>query len=144
MVNAAGAFADDINNMVSRHKLHITARRGEYCLYDTNLGDTFHCTMFQAPTAAGKGVLITPTIHGNMIVGPSAMAQPSKTDYSTTAEGLSGILESARKTWPDLNSRGIITNFTGIRSTGTAVTSCWASPKTRPGSSTSPASIHRA
>lgn len=133
VVNAAGAFADDINNMVSRHKLHITARRGEYCLYDTNLGDTFHCTMFQAPTAAGKGVLITPTIHGNMIVGPSAMAQPSKTDYSTTAEGLSGILESARKTWPDLNSRGIITNFTGIRSTGDSGDFVLGQPEDAPG-----------
>ena len=118
VVNAAGVFADELNNQVSAKKLHITARRGEYCLYDTDLGDTFTCTMFQAPTAAGKGVLITPTIHGNLIVGPNAVAQESKTDLSTSAEGLADILERGKKTWPGLSSRGIITNFAGLRSTG--------------------------
>ncbi len=118
VVNAAGIFSDILNNQVSANKLQITPRRGEYCLYDTQFGDTFHHTMFQAPTAAGKGVLITPTIHGNMLVGPNAIAQESRTDVSTCAEGLAGIVQAAKKTWPELSTWGIITNFAGLRATG--------------------------
>ncbi len=118
VVNAAGAFADELNNQVSERKLHITPRRGDYCLYDTDMGSTFSHTMFQAPTDKGKGVLITPTIHGNMIVGPNAHAQDSKTDVSTDADGLAEILQAGKKTWPSLSARGIITNFAGLRSTG--------------------------
>lgn len=118
VVNAAGIFSDEINNMVSEHTLHITARRGDYCLYDTDYGPLFSHTMFQAPTAAGKGVLVTPTVHGNLIVGPNARAQDTKTALATEADGLAEILNAAKKTWPDLNTRGIITNFAGLRSTG--------------------------
>ncbi|MEG0072676.1 MAG: FAD-dependent oxidoreductase [Raoultibacter sp.] len=118
LVNAAGVFADEINNLVSAHPLCITPRRGEYCLYDTDFGSTFSRTMFQAPSAAGKGVLITPTVQGNLLVGPNAVPQQSKHDLSTTEEGLRFILEAAKKTWPDSTRRGIITNFSGLRSTG--------------------------
>ena len=118
VVNAAGIFSDELNNQVSARKLRITARRGDYCLYDTDYGPTFSHTMFQAPTDKGKGVLIAPTLHGNMIVGPNAHAQESKTDTSTDAAGLTEVLEAARKTWPALTSRGIITNYAGLRSTG--------------------------
>src|SRR5699024_4124159 len=54
VVNAAGTFADELNNLVSAHRLHIAPRRGEYLLYDTDLGATFSHTMFQAPSSAGK------------------------------------------------------------------------------------------
>ena len=118
VVNAAGIFSDELNNMVSERKLHITARRGDYCLYDTDYGPLFTRTMFQAPTAAGKGVLVSPTLHGNLLVGPNAREQDSKTSLATEAEGLTEILEAAKKTWPGLDKRGIITNFAGLRSTG--------------------------
>ena len=118
VVNAAGLFADELNNQVSSRKLTITPRRGEYCLYDTNLGGTFHHTMFQAPTAKGKGVLVTPTIHGNLIVGPNAIPQHSKTEAPTTEEGLEQIIADAKKTWPDASTWGIITNFAGLRASG--------------------------
>ncbi len=117
IVNAAGCFADEMHNMVSAHTLHITPRRGDYCLYDTEYGTTFTRTMFQAPTQAGKGTLITPTVHGNLIVGPNAHAQKSKFDVSTTADGLREVLDKGLKTWPSLSRRGIIANFAGIRST---------------------------
>lgn len=118
VVNAAGLFADELNNQVSSFKLAITPRRGEYCLYDTNLGSTFHHTMFQAPTAKGKGVLVTPTIHGNLVVGPNAVPQQSKYDVSTSEEGLAQIIADAKKTWPDASTWGIITNFAGLRASG--------------------------
>lgn len=118
IVNAAGVHADELNNQISAHTIHITPRRGEYCLLDTDFGPTFSHTMFQAPTAQGKGVLVTPTTHGNLLIGPNAVAQDDKDDVSTTAEGLRDVLHRAEKTWPHLNRRGIITNFCGIRATG--------------------------
>uniref|UniRef100_UPI00248DA672 NAD(P)/FAD-dependent oxidoreductase n=2 Tax=Eggerthella TaxID=84111 RepID=UPI00248DA672 len=115
VVNAAGVFADELNNAVSARKLRITARRGEYCLYDAEYGPLFSHTVFQAPSSAGKGVLVTPTVHGNLLVGPNAVEQASKTDLSTSAEGLRFVLEAARKTWPDASARGMIANFAGLR-----------------------------
>ena len=118
VVNAAGTFADELNNLVSAHRLHIAPRRGEYLLYDTDLGATFSHTMFQAPSSAGKGVLVTPTVHGNLLVGPNAVGQASKTDVSTTAEGQRFVLEKARRTWPGIGRRGLIANFAGLRASG--------------------------
>ncbi len=115
VVNAAGVFADEINNAVSGRKLRIVARRGEYCLYDADFGGLFEHTMFQAPSAAGKGVLVTPTVHGNLLIGPNAVEQESKTDLSTSAEGLRFVLGKARSTWPDAGTRGMIANFAGLR-----------------------------
>ncbi|MRX83720.1 FAD-dependent oxidoreductase [Eggerthella guodeyinii] len=115
VVNAAGVFADELNNAVSAHRLRIAARRGEYCLYDTEYGPLFSRTVFQAPSSAGKGVLVTPTVHGNLLVGPNAVEQASKTDLSTSAEGLRFVLDSAKKTWPDVSARGMIANFAGLR-----------------------------
>lgn len=133
VVNAAGAFADEINNQISSSKLRITPRRGEYCLFDTDMGDTFTSTMFQAPSTAGKGVLMTPTVHGNLLVGPNAVAQSSKRDVSTTAEGLAFVLEAAKKTWPELSTRGMITNFAGLRASGESGDFVLGEPSDAPG-----------
>ena len=72
VVNAAGVYADVWNNKVSERKLSITPRKGEYCLLDKKVGDFVSHTVFQLPTKMGKGVLITPTVHGNLLVGPTA------------------------------------------------------------------------
>lgn len=118
VVNAAGLFADELNNMVSGERFSITPRRGEYYLYDTEYATTFGHTMFQVPGPLGKGVLVTPTIHGNMLIGPNSVSQASKTDLSTTQEGLADIVERARRTWPAASLRGAITNFAGLRAAG--------------------------
>lgn len=118
VVNAAGLFADELNNMVSGERFFITPRRGEYYLYDTEYATTFEHTMFQVPGPLGKGVLVTPTIHGNMLIGPNSVSQASKTDLSTTQEGLADIVERARRTWPAASPRGAITNFAGLRAAG--------------------------
>lgn len=118
VVNAAGLFADEINNMVSGKRFSITPRRGEYYLYDTEYATTFEHTMFQVPGPLGKGVLVTPTIHGNMLIGPNSVSQASKIDLSTTQEGLADIVERARRTWPAASPRGAITNFAGLRAAG--------------------------
>ena len=118
VVNAAGLFSDELNNMISANRFSITPRRGEYYLYDTEYATTFEHTMFQMPGPLGKGVLVTPTIHGNMLIGPNSVSQASKTDLSTTQEGLADIVERARRTWPAASPRGAITNFAGLRAAG--------------------------
>ena len=118
VVNAAGVFSDELNNMVSDNKLAITPTRGEYCLYHPDLGTKFNNTIFQVPGPAGKGVLVSPTVHGNLFVGPNSEPQESKTDVSTTREGLDTIIAQARLSWPDCNGRNIITNFAGLRARG--------------------------
>ena len=115
VVNAAGVFSDEMHNQVSAEKIAIVPRRGDYELLSTDFGPTFQRTMFQAPTAAGKGVLVTPTVHGNLILGPTAVAQSSKTDLSTAPEGLQEVAKKAALTWPALTLRGLIANFAGLR-----------------------------
>ncbi|MDO4501545.1 MAG: FAD-dependent oxidoreductase [Coriobacteriia bacterium] len=118
VVNAAGVHADELNNMVSERKLSITPRRGDYCLLDNTEGHLFQRTMFQAPTKNGKGVLVSPTVHGNLLVGPNAVAQQDKDVTATTRDGLDGIVSAAKRTFPELSMRQLITNFAGIRATG--------------------------
>lgn len=118
VVNAAGVHADQINNLVSGRKLEITPVRGDYILYESSLGSLFHHTVFQVPGPAGKGVLVSPTVHGNLFVGPNAVPQRSKDDLGTTREGLEFIIDRARRTWPGCSTRGMITNFAGLRASG--------------------------
>lgn len=118
VVNAAGVHADEINNLVSGRKLEITPVRGDYILYESSLGSLFHHTIFQVPGPAGKGVLVSPTVHGNLFVGPNAVPQQSKESLGTTREGLEFIIDRARRTWPDCSTRGMITNFAGLRASG--------------------------
>lgn len=118
VVNAAGVHADEINNLVSGRKLEITPVRGDYILYESSLGSLFHHTIFQVPGPAGKGVLVSPTVHGNLFVGPNAIPQQSKESLGTTREGLEFIIDRARRTWPDCSTRGMITNFAGLRASG--------------------------
>lgn len=120
VVNAAGVHADQINNLVSGRKLEITPVRGDYILYESSLGSLFHHTVFQVPGPAGKGVLVSPTVHGNLFVGPNAVPQRSKDDLGTTREGLEFIIDRARRTWPGCSTRGMITNFAGLRASGTS------------------------
>ena len=118
VVNAAGVHSDELHNQLSARKIHITPVRGEYKLYDNSLETHFSRTVFRVPTAAGKGVLVSPTVHGNLFVGPSAVAQDDKDALATTAEGLAAVVAGAKRTWPGASTRGVITSFTGVRAKG--------------------------
>ena len=87
LINAAGLYADEINNMLSERKLKIQPRKGEYSLFDKAVFGFVNHTIFQLPTKLGKGVLVTPTVEGNMLIGPNAEDVDDKTDVSTTAAG---------------------------------------------------------
>ncbi len=115
IVNAAGVYADSIHNMVCADKIHITARKGEYCLFDRKVGGTVSHTIFQAPTKMGKGVLVTPTVHGNLLVGPSANDIPGKEETNTTKASLDTILAKAALSIKQVPGRQIITSFAGLR-----------------------------
>ena len=115
VVNAAGVYADKFHNMVSEQKIHITARRGEYCLMDKNVGDTVSSTLFQLPGAYGKGILVTPTVHGNLLVGPTAVDIEDKEGNNTTADGLAEALQKAGNSIKAVPTRKIITSFAGLR-----------------------------
>ena len=115
IVNAAGVYADTLNNMVSEHKLHITARKGEYVLLDKSAGSHVSHTVFQLPSAMGKGVLVTPTIHGNLLVGPTAVDVEDKEAVNTTAEGLASLSATCARSVKNVPLRQVITSFAGLR-----------------------------
>ncbi|MFL0268969.1 NAD(P)/FAD-dependent oxidoreductase [Candidatus Clostridium radicumherbarum] len=115
IINAAGLFADDINNMVSANKLKIIPRKGEYCLFDKAAGSLVSKTIFQLPSALGKGVLVTPTVDGNLLIGPNAVDIEDKLNLATTKEGLDDILQKAKKSLKNIPMNLIITSFTGLR-----------------------------
>lgn len=115
VVNAAGVYADKINNMVSARKLSITPRRGEYVLMDREVGGLVDHTIFQLPTKLGKGVLVTPTVHGNLLVGPNADPLEDKEDISVTANGMDEIKSKALLSVPSIPYNKMITSFAGLR-----------------------------
>ena len=115
VVNAAGVYADVIHNMVCAKKIHITPRRGDYCLLDKTTGDFARQVIFPLPGKFGKGVLVSPTIHGNTIVGPTAIDIEDRGGTNTTAQGLDELITKAGSTVKDLPIRQVITSFAGLR-----------------------------
>ena len=115
LINAAGVYADKFHNMVSERKLHITPRRGDYLLLDRTAGGHVHHTIFQLPSEYGKGVLVTPTVHGNLMVGPTAIDIEDREATATTAEGLAQVMEKCGKSVKDVPLKQVITSFAGLR-----------------------------
>ncbi|MDF2506101.1 NAD(P)/FAD-dependent oxidoreductase [Clostridium sp.] len=115
IVNASGLFADEINNMLSENKFNIIPRKGEYCLFDKDARESLEKTLFQLPSNMGKGVLVTPTVDGNLLIGPSATDIEDKEDLSTSGQGLDDILSKAKLTIDKIPMRQIITSFSGLR-----------------------------
>ena len=115
VVNAAGVYADVFHNIVSKNKIHITPRRGDYCLLDKSAGSHVGRTIFALPGKYGKGVLITPTVHGNLLVGPTAVDIEDKEGTNTTKEGLDEIIKKAGTNIKNLPMKQVITSFAGLR-----------------------------
>ena len=115
VINAAGVYADELNNIVSENKLHITARKGEYCLLDKDAGTHVTHTIFQLPSKIGKGVLVSPTVHGNLLVGPTALDVEDKEALNTTGEGLGSLAATSALSVKNVPMRQVITSFAGLR-----------------------------
>ena len=116
VINCAGVHSDDVARLVGDDSFAIRPRAGEYLLMDKSEGNTVSHTIFQVPGKLGKGILVTPTVHGNLLVGPTALDIDDKKDTSTTREGLQFVKDTACRSVPGLNFRSVITSFTGVRS----------------------------
>ena len=115
VVNAAGVYSDEFNNMVSTRKLQVIARKGEYMLLDKAAGCHVNQTIFQLPSKMGKGVLVSPTVHGNLIVGPTACDIEDKEGTNTTQKYLDSIGPAAALSVKNVPLRQVITSFAGLR-----------------------------
>lgn len=115
VVNAAGAHADVFHNLVSEHKVSIIPRKGQYWIIDKNYAGTFTSTIFQVPSDLGKGILLSPTVDGTIIIGPTAENQDERDDTDTSADGLEQVLQVAGRIWPGLARNALITSFAGVR-----------------------------
>lgn len=119
IVNCAGLGAMALHNLISDEPCEVVARRGEYYLLDRMDEMPFYMTMFQCPTPMGKGVLVSPTVHGNTLLGPTAQDIQDPEDTATTQAGLQDILAKVKYTWPNYSTRQTITTFSGIRAHST-------------------------
>lgn len=115
VINAAGVFCDEVASLIGDSSIHTTPRKGEYMLCDKSIGHLANHTIFQCPSKMGKGILVTPTVDGNLLIGPSALDIEDKNDVATTAGTLSDVLEAAKKSVPCLTTREVITSFAGLR-----------------------------
>lgn len=112
VINAAGLMGGIINNMVSSKKYEINPVKGEYCLFDKEVGTSCEKTLFQVPTELSKGVLITPTVDGNLLLGPNAKAQETA---GTSREGIDEIIEKSKKSIENLPLNKVLNTFSGLR-----------------------------
>lgn len=115
VVNAAGVYSDVFHNMVSGKKLKITARSGEYCLLDKEAGNHISHTVFQLPGKLGKGILVTPTVHGNLLIGPTVLEVDERDETKTTKTGLEYVIKTSAQSVKNIPYRQTITSFSGIR-----------------------------
>lgn len=115
VVNAAGVYADKFHNMVSNDKMTIVARRGDYYLLDKTAGKHVSRTIFTLPNEFGKGVLVSPTVHGNLIVGPTANDIDDKEGTNTTRAELDEVTVKSAVNVKNVPLRQVITSFAGLR-----------------------------
>lgn len=115
VISACGVHADEVRSLIAPAPYQIRPTAGEYYLLDKSEGKTVSCVVFQCPSKKGKGVLIAPTVHGNLIVGPTATLKDDRDDTANTAAGMKEIREKAVKSVPKVNFRQNIRNFSGVR-----------------------------
>lgn len=115
VVNAAGVYSDTIHNMVAEPSFKIIPSKGQYYLMDKAEGTRANCTLFQCPSSVGKGVLVSPTVHGNLIVGPDATNSDDRDKVNTSGTQLDFVRNTAAKSVPGINYRNAIRNFAGMR-----------------------------
>ena len=118
VINCAGVYSDEVARMVGDDSFTVHPRRGEYILLDKEVGNIVKSTIFRTPTKMGKGILISPTVDGNLITGPTATDQTDKEDKDTTDEGLSFIMKQATEDSPLVRYNRSITSFSGLRAVG--------------------------
>ncbi|MGN1347069.1 MAG: NAD(P)/FAD-dependent oxidoreductase [Eubacteriales bacterium] len=119
IVNCAGVHSAEVAALLGENDfpITITPRRGEYIILDKACGGLANSTLFVCPSERGKGILVSPTADGNLIIGPNAYPIEDGDDKSTTAPGLAEITNGAHLLVPSVNTRMAITSFAGVRAT---------------------------
>lgn len=115
VINAAALYCDEIAAMVGKADYKVVARRGQFYILDKNTSCKVNHIVLPIPTKVTKGKLMCPTIHGNMLVGPTAEDLDNKTDKSVTADGLQSIVDDVKRLVPGVNVRDTITQYSGLR-----------------------------
>ena len=118
IINCAGCGSSKIASLIGDNSFEIIPRRGEYMLYDKS-SLCVNNIIFTVPTENGKGVLVLPTVDGNMLVGPDASKVDNENEKETSIEGLDFVLKNGKNIIPSLNTRGVISQFAGVRATPT-------------------------
>ena len=148
VINAAGVYADKIAKMVGDDSFDILPRRGEYILLDKECGDMVSSTIFRTPSNMGKGILVTPTVDGNLLLGPTSEDILDKDDKSTSPDGIAKVIGQARENVDGIPFNKTITSFCGLRAVGSTGDFIITAPKSTfinvsgiesPGLSASPA-----
>ncbi len=114
VVNAAGVFSDEISRMLGDDSFTVRPRKGEYMLLDRK-STCVETVIFQTPSKLGKGILVAPTVDGNMFAGPTAVDMTDKLDTSVTPEGIAQLTAMSKKSVPGIDLRSVITSFAGVR-----------------------------
>ena len=120
VINCAGVYSDEVAALVGDVDFSVFPRRGEYMLLDKECGSLVSHTIFRCPSAMGKGILVSPTVDGNLLLGPTAENIEDKEDRSTTAKGMASVRMQASEQVKGINFGKVITSFTGLRSVGSA------------------------
>lgn len=115
IINAAGLYSDKIAELVGAKDFEIRPSKGQYYLLDKTSDWLVKSVIFQCPTEKGKGVLVSPTAEGNIIIGPNAESGNERDDVSTTREGLDFVAQEAAKTTKLIDYRENIRSFAGLR-----------------------------
>jgi L-2-hydroxyglutarate oxidase LhgO len=115
IINAAGLYSDEVNKYFGFQNFTVTPRRGELIVYDKLARPLVNHVLLPVPTATTKGVLISPTVYGNVLLGPTAEDLPDKTATNTSARGLQSLLEKGRKILPELLEEEVTATYAGLR-----------------------------
>lgn len=120
VINAAGVYSDDVAKMAGIDGFGVHPRRGEYILLDKECGTLAEHTIFRTPTKMGKGILVSPTVDGNLLLGPTSvdMSYEDKDNTQTFDDGFAKIISEANENLKNIPFRKTITSFCGLRSVG--------------------------
>jgi glycerol-3-phosphate dehydrogenase len=115
LINAAGLYSDRIDRMLGGDSFTITPRRGELIVFDKLARPLLSSILLPVPTARTKGVLVAPTVYGNVLLGPTAQDVTDRADTATTAAGLAGLLDAGRRLMPELVAEEVTATYVGLR-----------------------------
>lgn len=118
VINAAGVYSDKVAKLVGDNSFEVHPRRGEYILLDKECGNLAKHTIFRTPSKMGKGILVSPTVDGNLLTGPTSVDITDKEQTETTAEGFDKIIKEAGENLKNITFGKTITSFCGLRSVG--------------------------